>query len=66
MILNVFAPVIIKAPLLPGIKILLIVFRKKGELEAGGTTIHVSFFHNSTVFFRVVEIKPTPLSTGDY
>ena len=58
----ILSPIIIKPPLLPGIKILLIVLWKKGE--AGGTTILVTFGHNSMVFIRIVQIKPRPVSTG--
>ena len=59
----ILSPIIIKPPLLPGIKILLIVLRKNGE--AGGTTIHVTFGHNSTMSIRFVQIKPRPVSTGE-
>ena len=65
----ILLPFIINPPLLPGIKILLIVFRTK--VEAGGTyttctRIDVAFRHNSTVFIHVVQTKPRPVFTGVY
>ena len=49
----------------PSIEIPLVVLKK--EVEAGGmaTVVNVLFGQISTVFIRVVDIKPGPIFTGE-